>query len=101
MADRFTKPPEEKFDVEFTFEREEGLTAYVVSAVEGRAEDEDGEDVTADVLDNTLKTYSGNKAYLWVKDGLDGQEYEIYCLATMSGGQKLQKKVTMEVSSNA
>jgi hypothetical protein len=56
------------------------------------------EDVTADVINSGLQSFSGNTVVIWPQAGISGEYYDISVVALMASGEKLEQQLEMLVT---
>lgn len=97
--DRFrTKQPAEAYFIEFDFKNKIGTAVTVSSAVVSAKIVSTGVDVTDTITTVGSQTVSGQSAYVWVKAGSTGVDYQITCVATCSDSSVHELEGLMLVS---
>lgn len=77
----FDLDPDDNFQV--TIDISDFVDDDVIDAVVFSAEDEDGVDATADVVDDAKCAFTDTVIQPYIKGGTDGKSYIVKCLATM------------------
>ncbi len=75
-------------------------SAVTISTIAAKVFDSDGDDQSSTMIEGT-PSYTGSKAYVQVKAGADGEDYNVRIRLTLSNGEDVEDDFTLYVREKA
>ena len=95
MTSKLDKQSDEKFPIQIDFLRDGASGVYEILALSVSAVDADNIDVTSSLIGAT--SYASSAATVWMINGNSAGIYTVDILATMTSGEKLNKRLVVTV----